>query len=332
VTYKLHEQSSISSPCTIAAGTTVGSAASNLYCILDVAEEDLYANAITLSFQSPLGMCPYTAVKLYSFYQYDPGPVNGFTETINVYENDTATPATQTVTFPNPVPTTLQWAGGAVGGTPVCPYDYSATGGPNCCGGSATVTTTTASNPNAPTTSITQFTGNRNNCISGPGPYIFHRSTITNAPLPALYQTLLSGLGLSITLASPVSREYSSNLYVANYFNPFDYGDNQQLQPPTASTFYPTGNPENAATSPYYEFSCTDFGADTIARIRLLIRPWDRVTDFTTYDNPYNTGSPNPIDLGTEPTFGGPYHDYNVWFDLSPSNPSFSSSYIGLGL
>jgi hypothetical protein len=310
----------------------VGSAASNLYCILDVAEEDLYANAVTLSFNSPQGMCPYTAVKLYSFYQYNPGPVGGFTETIGVYEDDTANPATQTVTYPNPVPTTVQWSGGAVGGTPICPYDYSANGGPNCCEGSATVTTTTASNPNAPTTTITQFTGNRNNCISGPDPDIFKRSTITNAPLPELYQTLLSGLGLSITLASPISNEYSSNLYVANYFNPFDFGDNQQLQPPTASNFYPAGIPETGPTSPYYEFSCTDSAADTIARIRLLIRPWDRVTDFTTYANPYTSGAPNPIDPGTEPTFGGPYHDLNVWYDLSPSNPSFSSSYIGLGL
>lgn len=151
------------------------------------------------------------------------------------------------------------------------------------------------------------------------------------------YDTDLTGFAVPIQIAAPITSHDLSNLYVANYFNPSDFGDSQSTFPPTpqptpSPQFYPVADPDPDLSgdpsymSPYYEFSCTDTAADTIARIRVLIRPWDRVSDFLAYTNPY--------DPGTESTFGGPWHDYNVWYDLSTSNPANTSgsTYIQSGL
>lgn len=299
-----HEQSSLNSPCVVQPGTAAASA--NLYCILDVAEEDLYANSLNLNFNSPAGMCPYTVVRLYSFYQYDPGTVQSQAITVHVDGSGNC----------------LSVAGGSFvsggcAGVPYCQYDYTPVRGPNCCTGTATITTIS---PTSTTSSVYDFTGNQNNCISGPGPDLFGRGG-SGAPMGKIYRTYDAGVNQEVSIYSPLEREYQSNLYVANYFNPMTFGDSQQAFPPTADANYPVADPapDLSPASPYYEIACTDQAADTIARIRVLVRPWDRVSDFNANTNPY--------DPGAEPVFGGPFHDYNVWQDLA--GPNF---FIGLGL
>jgi hypothetical protein len=320
----LHEQSSLTSPCAVQSGTPAASA--DIFCILDVAEEDLYDNALTLNWNVPAGMCPYTRTLLYSFYQYQPGAYPNPTITANVASDGGCTNTVPANAFPD----------GACSGAPVCAFDYSTqlpVAGPNCCTGTTNITTITqpapnpslSPNPAVTTTSTYTFTGNQANCISGPdvdvsgygrGPGGYPRDTIQ--------RTIDAGVNTSVTMTSPINKTgQGSNIYVANYFDPAFIGgapaNTLSTFPPALTTDYPIADgsslgPALPGTSPYYTFTCEDEAADTVARIRILVRSWDRVSDFTANSNPY--------DPGTEPVFGGQWNDFSVW-------ENYVSTYVG---
>jgi hypothetical protein len=311
------------------AGTTVGSAASNLYCIIDVAEEDLHNSGLTLNVNVPPAMCPYTRVNLYSFYQYKPGNL-----TLNdVVDIDASGNCTMT-----PSADAQYWSGGACGGTPICPYNYSGNtpSGPNCCSGSATVITNVVGQTSAPSPVTTYFGGSASACVIGPAVDVYGRSA-SGYPFTEVYGTYEEGLSSAINIASPLSKLYSTNLYIGNYFDPYDFGDTSpanEEQPPSSISYYPSADPAPGnGTSPYYEFDCLDSAGDYNARIRMMIRSWDTVSNFTNDTNPYNYLDSQTSNYGTQATFNTPYHDHNDWYDLDPSNPDyFGSKYIGSDL
>jgi hypothetical protein len=72
----------------------------------------------------------------------------------------------------------------------------------------------------------------------------------------------------------------------------------------------------NAKIEPFYSFTCFNRNREAKARIRVMIRSWD-VAGFT------NVGTSYSPTTGTEPSYGGPYHDYWTWetFKADPSVP-----------
>lgn len=324
IRYYLHEQSvnplttgftcMVSQANATSTGSSPGSWQNDdIVCILDVNELDLFANAIVLNYNSPTGMCPYTYVMPYAFYEDLPGNAGNVSLAVTknaagVVTAVAATPATGDVTV-DPA------------GNPICSYDYSANNpaGPNCCIGTWTMATTQG----ATTTNTSgTFSGTPSNCLVGPAMDTQTKDTYGN-PLTSIYYTYTSGVNGSYTIASSKAKGYKTPLYAANFFNPWDINaaainantagahafpanDGAAFQ----STYVPislrnTGS--QVAAQPYYEFGCVDAAADYIARIRVIIRAWDTVSRWTAYSNPYMTGSS---------TFNANWHTYDIWRDV----------------
>jgi len=127
------------------------------------------------------------------------------------------------------------------------------------------------------------------------------------------YNGLLSG-STTQTITSPIDRGYGSNRYIANFVNTRNYADDptrsciaspyhmdkyngvgtlerNDINPSGAavagnnnrtswdnfsSRFDPFGQSVSGAYSNYYTFNCLDAGYDIKARIRVLVRDWDR--------------------------------------------------------
>lgn len=301
INYYFHEQSSLTSPCVVSS-TETDLAKKDIYCILDMQEMDLYFNGLTFNFNAPNSMCSYTQLRSYAFYQFNAG--TGNVDIIS--EVDTAADGS-----------TSQPVGSApvANGVPVCPYDYTAKGGPNCCEGSWTLTETTAS-PATVTVTTGAYSGLRSNCLAGAAMDVSGALDKDGFPTAVDFRTLDTGQNFIYTIEAPIAKGYGSNLYIANYFLPTSFGDSGTTFPPSTSSDFPIPMYTNHQ---YYEYGCLDAADDYNARVRLLIRSWDTVANFTAYSNPYTS----PATL--EPEFLSPYHDKDVWQDYAPTGyPGFS--------
>jgi hypothetical protein len=166
--------------------------------------------------------------------------------------------------------------------------------------------------------------GKNANCYVGPGKYLSNYQNSKGEPVAVAYRDRGTGNNDKIDLKSPLEGEHGSNLFISNYFNPTDF---QRFGVETGT--FPLADKRNIPlafkpvvardmANPYYEFVCADTAEDTIARIRVLIRSWDTVTNFTAKSNPYT----DPTTL--EPGFNSDYilHDRSVWTDMSPTHPN----------
>ncbi|MFZ9596170.1 MAG: hypothetical protein ACO3A2_08845 [Bdellovibrionia bacterium] len=318
IDYNLHQDGDFNKTCTISSTDS----AKDIFCLLEMQEGDVFFESLALNYNIPPEMCKYVRVAPYWFYDYEPPSKSNGPEALNL--SFTATNNNGSCEAPDPPnPASEVQIDNCTGAVTWCKYDYTSIGGPNCCEGTLNVALTTiTSDPTTgdtitkTTTVTTTLPGKINNCIAGPGKD-FAVDKFGN-PVGVIYPTSGIGTNSALTLSAPYELQRSGNIYRANYFT--------SPSSPEAVEDIPTaikGGPQTITTVPrnsYYEFSCLDHALDHLARIRLLIRSWDRSANFLDLSNPSSSSS-SP---GKETFNPDEYHDLKVWSDLSTSEyPNF---------
>ncbi|OFZ20547.1 MAG: hypothetical protein A2X94_10995 [Bdellovibrionales bacterium GWB1_55_8] len=319
VDYYFHEQSAFeNNPCKVIQGETVA-AKTDIFCILDVAELDLYYNKFGLNYNAPPGMCKYTELVGYSYYAYEPSPP-GLDVTISATYLD----GSLTAASSDNAAVSLDVSTNAL----TCTYDYTSDSGPNCCEGLVTIDSTYTfspvtgdhdDDPATPDTTVipapvsqpgasTSLGGKRSACLNGPGTLdIFPKDAKSGYPRDLLTKAEVEGVNGLFEIPSSIEKDMASTVYVANYFNPTSFGGVGSTFPQAA------GVKPTALLKPFYQFGCLNSAWEYVARIRLLVRSWDRVDNFTAQSNPYSAGNEGQFDTAL--------HDRSVWEDFLNTYP-----------
>lgn len=289
--------------------TADGLPASDITCIAETRELDLFFNGIGFRYNVPQNLCEYVSVKRPYFYNFQPsvGPTtvidNRAGTTNKTYNAITALAGELKV--------------GSVTKTSIyCDSDYSAesnpsyvqpSGGPNCCSGKYDLFTSSTDNiVSAPT--LTSWGGKAANCLMGPAMQVDDHQTVATSgyPIPKIYDVLTAGLSEAYDVISPISQNLNTNVYAANYFNPADHI--------STGTGYPVAYAATGtavATNPYHEFSCLNRFKEVKARIRILVREWNMISEFDI------GAAGDPDSTGNEPNFGAPpINDYQDFKDI----------------
>lgn len=276
----LHVDGDYSQPCLVQPGTDTA-------CILEAQELDLYDQGVTFNYNVPPGMCSYFLMQPYFFYQYQPGV--GPSQ-ITITTDNTATPPTVSITsvsadaYPNTSGPDSQAVTVSLSSSmPVCSTDYTASGGPNCCFGNYTLTNISeSSSGNSVSVAQVNWGGQPENCLVGPA---MDSQTVYQGPIgdinngyPRGTLTALDGSAVNSTyvVKSPLSKNFFSNAYIANYWQSGTIGSYPFSSAPNAvqgPAGFPTGNP-------WYEFDCLDPAEDLVARIRVMVRSWSSNAQF----------------------------------------------------
>jgi hypothetical protein len=332
----LHQDGNFSQPCSAQAGT-------DMACILEADELDLYAQGMSLNYNVPTGMCSYMRMQPYFYYQYQPGigptqvtittPPSG--TPVETDSNDgipTSSNANQTKTI----------VSGYTSTTATCSADYTSSGGPNCCGGSYSLTLTTpATSPStSPVTTVStqSWGGNPNNCLVGPGvDSQIHETGSPGDPrigYPEASLFTLDGVALNknYVVQSPLTKGYVTNAYIANFWQSGTTGYYPLLTTgPTTGAPNAIQGPNVIAGSiesgcqdgpfctgnPWYEFVCEDPASDYVARIRVMVRSWTSDVNFRSFiANQTNLPANGTYNLyGNEPApfSEQPIEDLETW-------------------
>lgn len=256
--YAVHEESAFTKACQVVS-TDVDK---DINCIIEAEELDLYFHGITLDYNVPSTLCAYVKIAPPWFYAKEPG--NGATSiSYNIKDGAVSsvvvTPAGSATVSNN--------------GTIRCKYDYSSSGGSNCCEGSYDLTVNSW-NPDTLAYDITTTaTGNawgglQSNCTAGPGVDTQEIDSL-GFPFPSLYYVEGTGIHEQYTVVSALSKRHSTNLYAANYFT----GG-------TPTAFATPANGGYRAGQTYYDFTCYDRANEEKARIRVMVREWNDDAEF----------------------------------------------------
>lgn len=319
VSYYMHEQSTFTpSTCTIAQNEAVA-ANRDILCIMDIAELDLYFGGYSLNFNAPPSMCEYVEATGYN-YKLEVGGNGPTAVTVCRTDDAAATALGITSQVPaavlNVVPSiTMDQAG-----TLTCAWNYSTLNGPNCCGGSYSLTTvfsaTGIAGCAAPTRTvpggIQSWGGSAGACLEGPGTYD-PKSPESKGPTGAngsattgyIYDTSGVGLNTEWKVASGLKLGKNANIFGSGYYTP--------LNPAAAPTAY----------NQPWTFACRDSAYDIVARIRVYTRSWDNLAGFLAK----TIDSTNPATL--EALYNEEVHDFALWSDIGNNFPLRGYSFQG---
>jgi hypothetical protein len=317
-TYILHKGTgaitdNFSEPCAIT--TADGSAASDIKCVVEARELDLFFNGVGFRYNVPQSLCEYVSLLTPYYYNFQPavGPStvidNRLGTTVKIINGITANPGELKV--------------GSVTRTALyCSSDYSNSsnpayvqpdGGPNCCSGDYDMFTSDESDGVSVDT-LVAWGGKPGNCLKGPAVSGLHTLSSSGYPKADLFSVLQSGLNQGYDVTSPIKMGFSSNIFVANYFNPADHVVTGAGIPVAFSV---TGTAP--ATNPYHELVCYDRHKELKARIRLLVREWNLLSE-------YNLGATGDSDAtGNEANFGAP--PINDFSDIKDIGDVLNTSY-----
>ena len=259
MTYYIHEAADWTKACKILGSDS----ATDMTCILEMEELDLYVKGVTLNYHVPSDTCAYFTERPYYYWAWE--PARG--------------PRAVTLTIPaGPVLVTSAGNGAKAtvsynGSSLACGADYTSQTGPNCCYGDYALTTndTTAGSS---TTTLASWGSSFTGCISGPATATQPKTTYGIPKTTISYLNNASYDG-SYIVSGPLDKDLLSLAYIANYFvgPPYDIGSAPTpVQGPVLGTV-PSGNP-------YYEYTCIDHAGDVRHRIRLFIRAWSKDSEF----------------------------------------------------
>ncbi|MCM0605883.1 MAG: hypothetical protein KA715_07305 [Xanthomonadaceae bacterium] len=306
---------------------TVSGSAQDYTCLVEVEELDLFFNGITLQYNIPGSTCNYARVTPFWYYRWQVG------EGFKYVRQTIGSPSGATSCTPN---TTIIWETSTDGATWVpdvatnsvanekCQYDYSTYGGPNCCLGKYNYTirqcvgTSPTFSYNTQSTNGKPWGGDAGKCVDGPGAdtKTFARHPQFRVPMP-LYKNIEStGISGAITVASPYTQLFSSNVYLANFFDSADHGGGA-LGPEPMKSFSTVDPLEFTGTpSAYYNFECLDKSSTIKHRIKIMVREWNEKAEL----DKFMTGSAGNPDTGTAVP-DGILNNFRDWKDTSPGNP-----------
>lgn len=343
--FYLHQsgEGKVSTECSISK-SDLDSGGKEILCWLEAEELDLYFNGVIFNLKVPYGSCDYVSYKPFYFFDYQPGDTNiqysSFTfegcEKCDYNLLATICPQCEFT-----IPADDLCSGGVLEASML--FDYTLTEGPNCDEGTASLysfgftdgatdtdgnKTPLCSQLGLTQTADTDGTGKYQNCMKGPG----KESDYVNEkgwPVGKIYSSI-AGLETTFTLASPLSKGFNSNLYLANYLEScaeddytydvskvLDYSSrlssNQVWN--TAQTNIKKLRDPYKGINPLYIWTCYNKAQEVRGRIYLQIRDWD--TPFTLSDDLDKT-NPEKMDFdGNEETWGSDdFNDRTDWDDL----------------
>ena len=272
-------------PCAIAKGAS--GADSDIECMLDINELDLWVLGLSLEISGPDGMCDFVDLQHY------------------LYENFEVGQGPAEVSYSVDAQGNIIDEVNSVNGVPSCTYDYSQRNAslPNCCTGGYTKTVTILQSGKT-NVSSGSWGGEEHlgDCFDGAG-FRFKDVSLSKDGFPKGIIYYLDHAAFS----KPLDYGGLSNLYhkdnrpLANYYDSTDHDG-----PPTAL--------RGPGATSAYTLRCLDDAEEVIARIRLWVREWNEEAQF-------NAGAKgNPDTLGTEPLWGTPINDLTDWGDFA-GNP-----------
>ena len=320
----------------------VGTMNADAVCYVEGEELDMYFNGVVLQHNVPSTMCTYFSVEMPYYYQYPTGvgpaqaayTVNGAGATVDNINT--------------------------IDGVPYCPYDFShlpsPNAGPNCCLGSYTMSVTTVGS--SPPTVVTPDVSWEDRVRPYLEPAVDLQSKDKNGfPEPIMHYISAVGENAVYTVASPISKQFVSNIYLANYFDasttngyndtttypPAYYPSNALIPttppppggglPPditvptmTAGVYQAPNQTEALPSQPFFQYTCWNRDKEAIARIRVMVRSWDTTGEIgvaTSYGP--NNNQENP------PFNGSPMHDYYIWYDFMNAGQVTNFPYATMG-
>lgn len=266
-----------------------GGLANDIHCVLDMDELDVFVEGVTFDIVVPQGGCDYV---LYSPYLYE---------------------SWQTGTGPTTVSYTVQPDGtfsdevNSQNGVPACAFDYSHTnvGGPNCCGGTYTLTVTSAQTGKK-TTSVADWGGISAKCFDGAA---FLRDGVvvdpSGYPEDPIYAVKRAAQTIPIHHKGLSDTYPPINVPLANYWNE---GASSGSTPPAALTG--PGARQN------YQLLCLDNADEILGRITFDVREWNEKAQLEQDGDPDTSG--------TEPYYAAPINDFLDWADLAAQGKKFT--------
>ncbi len=259
----------------------------DIACYTEGNELDLHYQGISLQYNVPSNLCAYFTLMPYYYYQKAAGA--GPT----VVRKDTDSTGA--------VGTDNDNDGLIDGAVATCQFDYSASSKPNCCSGDYTEVSrswdATATVPGYQTTSVSEgsWGGKASNCLYGPA-MDTQELTEDGFPTPTIYFTEGQGINDKYVIASPLSKKRGSSIFLANFFQLAEHA----------------GAKPAAVAFPYYQLTCLDRAYEVKARISLMIREWNTVSDFNLRESVV-TGHDR---VGAETSTIGDFNDFDDWLDI----------------
>ena len=266
-------------------------------CIIDIPEGDLYTNGLIMKYNIPPSMCRYVRRTPYWYYNKEVGI--GPAEIIYNVTTDTGGNVTA-------ISCSVDGTPGCTGHSEVelnqanrnaiCIYDRSASGQSNCCFGNYTITTNTAVNAGPPTANIVKgkWGGDMKNCIGGAGKTNWPAYTTAGFPATLIEQSKFGLVG-EYKINAPISTFSAlSTTPVANYFHPTAHthtgfvsvrSTNKPffVDPVDDRSGTEIPNAQISVGSDAYVYECLDEAWQVKHRIRVYVREWDTYPDYLNY-------------------------------------------------
>lgn len=309
-------------------------------CFMDIEEEELHFTKLDFKTSTGAGVCEFVQVEPYSFNQYAPYKTTTSTHIV-VKPACKATDGVVNALGGTSVVTTMPTSAS------ICAGDYSdgVNSGPNCDSGKYRLTVISGADANSngtcddalvpgpgneysiATTVEVTCGGKASNCVAGPVTDILTDSQIALGMRSVIYQTS-AGQSFNNTFSSPIQKvEYSniraSNSTIANTCNlTNDDADNWESFAAAKTAIQSPFGSEN----PFYTFNCLDGAKDIKARIRLVVREWNKTFDVNSLldvDIP-GGGTGTAIMNNTTVVFGKSNNDSGDWdnFRTVEANPT----------
>lgn len=291
------------------------SKALDIRCFLDGEEQDLHQSEIKFSFDAGPGICEYIQYDPYYFQAWSPAQT---TDISSKY------PAMAVVR-------TGCQTSGTVPTADMCESNYTGIDStyPNCDEGKLAYWAETWADSGGVCAMATRTKtyvncgGKRSACISGPINDVFNTTQLA-AGNRGVISSAIAGLNMKYTHTAP-QKHGDGYITVRNangMVNNQCYASSADASAWTAATdTYATratgynSSPFSADSNPYYTITCRDSAYDIKARIRVIVRDWDRAFRIDSSIDNQNFAAPSAYmnNAGTDPIFNSPYNDYADW-------------------
>lgn len=286
-----------------------GAAVLDVRCFLEGDEEDLYLNKLKLLASAGSGVCEYIQVYPYSFWQWQPAQ----------------TPAGTLYTEQSGCIANAAWTS-----ADNCAGNHENDGGPNCDAGNFSVTSevyaldaASACVLTSTATTTKECGGKKTNCLKGPIRNIGLTDAEIIAGARSTVTAAVNGATVISTFNSPVESLDSTNLRVANgsinsaCTNSNTDADNWTTFLDANKVGATPNSPLAFGANPYYTINCLDSAHDIKARIRIVVRDWNKTFKLSSdidLDEPGGAGAPTLMNK-TGLNFGVDFNNRNDWDD-----------------
>lgn len=250
------------------------SLSTDITCIVEAKELDLFYHGVRFNVNVPQDMCEYVTITRPYYYNFIPGDGPSIVIDNRLGSSDVTVASITADAGTLKVGTVTQ-------DSIYCDYNYGSSSnpayienGPNCCAGDFDAYVTDSEG--VVSSSSSSWGGKHSSCLRGPAMQLdnFNGFYSNGFPKSKIYNVLSTGLNKYYSVISPLSVGLGTNIHVANYFNPAQHGATAGIP---ACMVAMNGAP---ATNPYHLFECFDRAGETLASIKVMVRDWDEDAEY----------------------------------------------------